>query len=111
MKSKFFDYPSDIGKVKETDPNVLKKRLSYWIGTYWVEFDDVYMKPKLVHNWPEVKKDNDNIARRIKNNISEYNSKKMHGGLSTAGILGLENQESHEEESPKKTKMNSKNNK
>jgi hypothetical protein len=50
----------------------LKNRLSYWLGTYWVEFDFVYMKPRLVHNWPQVKDDNDNIARRIKEAMHIY---------------------------------------
>ena len=55
---------------------MLKTRLSYWLGTYWVEFDFVYMKPKLVHNWPQVKDDNDIIALRIKEAIDKYNMSK-----------------------------------
>lgn len=50
----------------------MKNRLSYWLGTYWVEFDFVYMKPRLVHNWPHVKDDNDNIAKRIKEAMKQY---------------------------------------
>ncbi len=30
------------------------------------------MKPRLVHNWPQVKDDNDNIARRIKEAMHIY---------------------------------------
>lgn len=50
----------------------MKNRLSYWLGTYWVEFDFVYMKPRLVHNWPQVKDDNDNIANRIREAMQNY---------------------------------------
>ena len=32
------------------------------------------MKPKLVHNWPQVKDDNDIIAKRIIEAIDKYNS-------------------------------------
>jgi hypothetical protein len=54
----------------------LKDRLSYWLGTYWVEFDFVFMKPRLVHNWPQVKDDNDKIAQKIKDAIDDFNKKK-----------------------------------
>ena len=51
---------------------VLKKRLSYWLGTYWLQFDDAYLKPKLICNWPEVKKEHDEIAEVITDVIKKY---------------------------------------
>ena len=57
---------------KEKDFEILKKRLSYWIGTYWLQFDDAYLKPKLICNWPEVKKEHDEIAEVIKGVITKY---------------------------------------
>ena len=57
---------------KETNIEVLKKRLSYWLGTYWLQFDDAYLKPKLIFNWPEVKKEHDEIAEEITNVIKKY---------------------------------------
>ena len=57
---------------KEKDLEVLKKRLSYWLGTYWLQFDDAYVKPKLICNWPEVKKEHDEISQVIKNVIMKY---------------------------------------
>ena len=60
---------------KEKNLEKLKKRLSYWLGTYWLQFDDAYLKPKLICNWPEVKKEHDEIAEVItdvnKNYIDE----------------------------------------
>lgn len=56
---------SDVGGHKETDIKKLKERLSYWLGTYWVDFDHVYMKPRLVYNWPEVREENDELSSRI----------------------------------------------
>ena len=35
---------------KEKDLEVLKKRLSYWLGNYWLQFDDAYVKTKLICN-------------------------------------------------------------
>ena len=29
------------------------------MGTYWVEFDNLYMKQKLIHGWPHVKEEHD----------------------------------------------------
>ena len=57
---------------KEKDLEVLKKRLSYWLGTYWLQFDDAYVKPKLICNWPEVKKEHDEISQVIKEVIRKY---------------------------------------
>jgi hypothetical protein len=33
------------------------------------------MKPRFVHNWPNVKEDNDILANRIKSKIEEYRTK------------------------------------
>ena len=67
---------------KEKNIEVLKKRLSYWLGTYWLQFDDAYLKPKLIDdaylkpklicNWPEVKKEHDEIAEVITDVIKKY---------------------------------------
>ena len=57
---------------KEKNVEVLKKRLSYWLGTYWLQFDDAYLKPKLICNWPEVKKEHDEIAEVITDVIKKY---------------------------------------
>ena len=57
---------------KEKNLEVLKKRLSYWLGTYWLQFDDAYLKPKLICNWPEVKKEHDEIAEVITDVIKDY---------------------------------------
>ena len=57
---------------KEKDIEVLKKRLSYWLGTYWLQFDDAYLKPKLICYWPEVKKEHDEIAEVITDVIKKY---------------------------------------
>ena len=58
--------------VKKKILEVLKKRLSYWLGTYWLQFDDAYVKPKLICNWPEVKKEHDEISQVIKEVIRKY---------------------------------------
>ena len=57
---------------KEKNIEVLKKRLSYLLGTYWLQFDDAYLKPKLICNWPEVKKEHDEIAEVITDVIKKY---------------------------------------
>jgi hypothetical protein len=42
------------------------------------------MKPRLVHNWPQVKDDNDLIAQKIKEAIDDFNKKKNKGNLDGA---------------------------
>lgn len=76
-------------RPKEKNFEVLKNRLSYWLGTYWLEFDYMYMKPRLVHNWPSVKVDNDNIAKKIKDSISEFGHKRNNLGVDTNKMLGI----------------------
>ena len=57
---------------KEKNIAILKQRLSYWLGTYWLQFDDAYLKPKLICNWPEVKKEHDEISEVITDVIKKY---------------------------------------
>jgi len=60
------------GASKEKDENKLKQRLSYWLGSYWKEFDNAYMKPRLIHGWPNVKDEHDEISKIVKNVIKDY---------------------------------------
>ena len=77
---------------KEKNLEVLKKRLSYWLGTYWLQFDDAYLKPKLICNWPEVKKEHDEIAEVITDVIKNY----MDGKTSKENEEKDENKEGNE---------------
>ena len=83
---------------KEKNLEVLKKRLSYWLGTYWLQFDDAYLKPKLICNWPEVKKEHDEIAEVITDVIKKYLEEKY-------------NQKEEENNNKKKKKGSEKNEK
>jgi hypothetical protein len=47
------------------------------------------MKPRLVNHWPNVKKDNDVIAKKIKEALHEYNSRRSHLGIDTDKLLGI----------------------
>ena len=80
---------------KEKNLEVLKKRLSYWLGTYWLQFDDAYLKPKLICNWPEVKKEHDEIAEVITDVIKKYLEEKKKKKLYLADKEN--NNESNEE--------------
>ena len=99
---------------KEKDLKVLQKRLSYWLGTYWLQFDDIYLKPKLICNWPEVKKEHDEIAEVIQDVIKKYledKHKKRKGnsdnidenGETNEGQERLLNQEKNDEYNDYKT--------
>ena len=50
---------------KEKNIEVLKKRLSYWLGTYWLQFDDAYLKPKLICNGLKSKKSTMKLQRLL----------------------------------------------
>ena len=57
---------------KEKNIKVLQQRLSYWLVGNWLQFDNIYLKPKLICNWPEVKKEHDEIAEVITDVIRKY---------------------------------------
>ena len=42
------------------------------MGNYWLQFNDAYVKTKLICNWPEVKKEYDEISQAIKGVIMKY---------------------------------------
>lgn len=82
---------------KEKNLKKLKQRLSYWIGTYWLSFDDEYVKPKLISGWPEVKKEHDEIAMVIQNVIKNYlKEKKQSKNNLTNNISEDKNQHQNE---------------
>ena len=87
---------------KEKNIEVLKKRLSYWLGTYWLQFDDAYLKPKLINNWPEVKKEHDEIAEVITEVIKKYLEEKKKKKLY---IADKENNEINEEGNEMKERL------
>ena len=64
-----FLHPNFDNKVeefsKEKNIKVLQQRLSCWLVGNWLQFDNIYLKPKLICNWPEVKKEHDEIAEVI----------------------------------------------
>jgi hypothetical protein len=49
------------------------------------------MKPRLVYNWPEVKDENDIIAKRIKQALDEYSLQKESTEVDTHKLLGIRN--------------------
>ena len=57
---------------KEKNIEILRSRLSYWLGHYWFEFDDMYIKPKLCFKWPWIKEDNMNLKKVIITSINKY---------------------------------------
>jgi hypothetical protein len=67
---------SQFDESKEKDINKLKQRLSYWLGTYWKEFDNFFLKPLVIYRWPLIKEEHDEIADIIKTEIESYNSTK-----------------------------------
>ena len=65
-----FSEEMDIHKEKNIE--VLKTRISYWLGNYWVEFDEMIIKPWLCFQWPWNYTDNMNVKRIILTSISKY---------------------------------------
>ena len=71
----YYEHPNFVNIIKdnskEKNIKILKKRLSYYIGKYWLEFDNDYIKPKLICNWPEVKKEQNEITEVIINEVKK----------------------------------------
>ena len=61
------NFSEEIEVHKEKNIEVLKSRVSYWLGHYWVEFDDMIIKP-----WLNMKK-----KKRKKLTLLEAKLKKL----------------------------------
>ena len=57
---------------KEKNIEILKTRISYWLGHYWLEFDDMIIKPYLCYEWPWTKVDGLNVKKVILTNLIKY---------------------------------------
>ena len=49
----------------------------------WKNFDDDFLKPRLIHNWPNVKDEHEEISRKIKDVINDEKMKKIEVKLRT----------------------------
>ena len=66
------NFSEEIEVHKEKNIEVLKSRVSYWLGHYWVEFDDMIIKPWLCYQWPWNYTDNMNVKKIILTSIRKY---------------------------------------
>ena len=66
------NFSEEMEVHKEKNIEVLKSRVSYWLGHYWVEFDDMIIKPWLCYEWPWNYTDNMNVKKIILTSIRKY---------------------------------------
>ena len=66
------NFAEEIEIHKEKNIEVLKTRVSYWLGHYWVEFDEMILKPWLCYQWPWNYTDNMNVKKIILTSIKNY---------------------------------------
>ena len=66
------NFNEEVDIHKEKNIEVLKTRISYWLGNYWVEFDEMIIKPWLCYQWPWNYTDNKNVKRIILTAIGKY---------------------------------------
>ena len=93
----FFNEEVDIHKEKNIE--VLKTRISYWLGNYWVEFDEMIIKPWLCYQWPWNYTDNMNVKKIILTSIGKYEKEeknKKHFIRGETPIESLENNNNKE---------------
>ena len=103
-----FSEEMDIHKEKNIE--VLKTRISYWLGNYWVEFDEMIIKPWLCFQWPWNYTDNMNVKRIILTSISKYEKKKKNKKHYIRGESPIEsNENDNNKESLLKNLENSQN--
>ena len=66
------NFSEEIPVHKEKNLEVLKTRVSYWLGHYWIEFDEMIIKPWLCYQWPWNYTDCMNVKKIILTSISKY---------------------------------------
>ena len=72
------NFSEEIDIHKEKNIEVLKTRVSYWLGHYWLEFDEMIIKPWLCYQWPWNFTDNMNVKKIILTNIRKYEEEEKH---------------------------------
>ena len=103
-----FSEEMDIHKEKNIE--VLKTRISYWLGNYWVEFDEMIIKPWLCFQWPWNYTDNMNVKRIILTSISKYEKEEKNKKHYIRGETPIEsNENDNNKESLLKNLENSQN--
>ena len=103
-----FSEEMDIHKEKNIE--VLKTRISYWLGNYWVEFDEMIIKPWLCFQWPWNYIDNMNVKRIILTSISKYEKEEKNKKHYIRGETPIEsNENDNNKESLLKNLENSQN--
>ena len=66
------NFSEEIPVHKEKNLEVLKTRVSYWLGHYWIEFDEMIINPWLCYQWPWNYTDCMNVKKIILTSISKY---------------------------------------
>ena len=66
---------------KETDEAKLRQRLSYWLKNNWVYIDEYIIKPKIIHDYPNVLEEHEEMSRKILEVTGELGNKKIVDGI------------------------------
>ena len=91
------NFSEEIEMHKEKNIEVLKTRVSYWLGHYWLEFDEMILKPWLCYQWPWNYTDNMNVKKIILTSINKYEQEEKNKTHFIRGIT-KENRESRIED-------------
>ena len=91
------NFSEEIEMHKEKNIEVLKTRVSYWLGHYWLEFDEMIIKPWLCYQWPWNYTDNMNVKKIILTSINKYEQEEKNKTHFIRGIT-KENRESRIED-------------
>jgi NhaP-type Na+/H+ or K+/H+ antiporter len=91
------NFSEEIETHKEKNIEVLKTRVSYWLGHYWLEFDEMILKPWLCYQWPWNYTDNMNVKKIILTSINKYEQEEKNKTHFIRGIT-KENRESRIED-------------
>ena len=92
---------------KEKNIEVLKTRISYWLGHYWIEFDEMIIKPWLCYQWPWNFTDNMNVKKIILTSIKKYEDEEKNKTHFIRGESPIHNEEEDEENNHKQLLLNS----
>eukprot|EP00340_Litonotus_pictus_P001766 CAMPEP_0170518370 /NCGR_PEP_ID=MMETSP0209-20121228/4069_1 /TAXON_ID=665100 ORGANISM="Litonotus pictus, Strain P1" /NCGR_SAMPLE_ID=MMETSP0209 /ASSEMBLY_ACC=CAM_ASM_000301 /LENGTH=615 /DNA_ID=CAMNT_0010803899 /DNA_START=153 /DNA_END=2000 /DNA_ORIENTATION=+ len=61
---------------KEKDENEIKKRLSYYVASNWIEYDNKTVKPFLLYDYPNCIEDHEILSKRLLEATAEISNEK-----------------------------------
>jgi hypothetical protein len=75
------NFNQEILVSKEKDPMEIKKRLSYYVVSNWIEFDNSTVKPLLLYDYPNCIYEHDILSKKLLETTAALGNERNRGNM------------------------------